>query len=726
MNISLFEHNQNAYDAAMAMLSEIGKAAVIHPTGTGKSFIGFKLCEEHPRARVCWLSPSEYIFKTQIENLKGATGGYAPENLDFYTYAKFMNLSEEQISELCPDYIILDEFHRCGADMWGQGVRRLLNAYPEIPVLGLSATAIRYLDNRRNMADELFNGCIASEITLGEAIVRGILNPPKYVLSVFPYQKDLEKYEQRVRSAKNRVARDAGEACLEALRRALNKADGLDKIFEKHMTDKAGKYLVFCANYGHLCEMAHMARQWFAGVDPQPHIYKAYADDPETGRAFADFKADTSDHLKLLFCIDMLNEGIHVDDVSGVILLRPTVSPIIYKQQVGRALAAGKKTNAVIFDIVLNIENLYSIDAIEEEMQVATAYYRSLGMGEAIINEHFNILDEVRNCTELFDKLNETLSASWDLMYKVAEAYYHANGNLDVPKRYVTSEGYTLGTWLTTQRLVHEGKIKGTLTAEQTAKLESIGMRWESMRNLSWEKHYAAARAYFEEHGHLMVNASQKNYQGVNLWAWITNLRTYYKSGIQKAYLTPERIKALESIGMIWSAVDYLWERNYYAAVAFHKEHGHLDVPAGYVDSEGIRLGAWIFSLRASQKNTNKRAKLTEEQIRRLDQIGMFWGNKHDIAWEKAYAAAWEYLQKNGHLNVPVSYTAPDGLRLGKWLSRQRTDGKNMSDERRQKLETLGISTSHQTKRTPDCSARPSPVTQTNVTILQETGAVPV
>lgn len=75
----------------------------------------------------------------------------------------------------------------------------------------------------------------------------------------------------------------------------------------------------------------------------------------------------------------MLNEGVHVDDINGVILLRPTVSPIIYKQQIGRALSANKKTNPVIFDIVLNIENLYSISSIEEEMQVATAYYRIAG-----------------------------------------------------------------------------------------------------------------------------------------------------------------------------------------------------------------------------------------------------------------------------------------------------------------------------------------------------------
>lgn len=117
----------------------------------------------------------------------------------------------------------------------------------------------------------------------------------------------------------------------------------------------------------------------------------------------------------------MLNEGIHVEVVSGVILLRPTVSPIIYKQQIGRALSASKKNNAVIFDIVLNIENLYSIGAIEDEMQIATAYYRSHGESEKIINERFKVVDEVRDCIALFGKLNETLTASWDLMYDYAE-----------------------------------------------------------------------------------------------------------------------------------------------------------------------------------------------------------------------------------------------------------------------------------------------------------------
>ncbi len=396
MAMQLFEHNRIAYEAAVRMLSERGKAAVIHPTGTGKSFIGFKLCEDNPDKTICWLSPSRYIYQTQLENLAETSDGYQPENVKFYTYAKLMNVSEAEIAEIKPDYIILDEFHRCGAELWGAGVDVVLKAYPDVPVLGLSATAIRYLDNQRDMTDELFDGNVASEMTLGEAIVRGILAPPKYILSIFSYQKDLEKYEVRVRNAKSKATRDAAEKILEALRRALDKAENLDVLFDKHMEDRAGKYIVFCANLEHMQEMMEKSKEWFARVDKKPHIYSVYSDDPTASKSFADFKADNDPkHLKLLYCIDALNEGVHVPDVSGVILLRPTISPIIYKQQIGRALSASNSKNPVIFDIVNNIENLYSIDAIEEEMQVAIQYYRSHGGEGFVVNETFELVDKV-------------------------------------------------------------------------------------------------------------------------------------------------------------------------------------------------------------------------------------------------------------------------------------------------------------------------------------------
>ncbi len=691
MAIALFKHNQDAYTAAVQMLQTTGKAAVIHPTGTGKSFIAFKLCEDHPEKTICWLSPSSYIFKTQLENLKNA-GGSDLENIRFFTYARLINMSPDEIAAIQPDYIILDEFHRCGAEVWGQGVQNLLTAFPNTPVLGLSATAIRYLDNQRDMSDELFDGNIASEMTLGEAIVRGILNPPKYVLSVFSYQKDLEKYEKRVRNAKSKAVRDEGEQHLEALRRALEKADGMEAIFQKHMENRTGKYIVFCANFDHMQDMIALAPQWFSSVDDAPRIYCAYSDDPETDKAFAAFKADRSDHLKLLYCIDMLNEGVHVDDVDGVILLRPTVSPIIYKQQIGRALSAGKKKNAVIFDIVLNIENLYSIGAIEEEMQIAAIYYRSLGLEGEIINEQFRVIDEVRDCMELFEKLNDSLTASWSLMYHYAQAYARENGDLDVPKRYVTKEGYSLGAWLYTQRQVYSGKIAGTLTNSQIELLNAIGMRWESVRDLSWERNFAEAKRYYEAHGNLLISSRDKRTNGIALGHWIAQLRFYRKSGIQGAYMTPERIQALDAIGMVWDVPDYLWEQNYNSAVRYHHAHGHLNVPADYVDEDGIRLGAWLCSVRAWKKGQNRRAQLTGEQVARLDALGMNWVGKYNAAWETAYAEACKYRKEHGHLNVPSNYVTDNGIRLGRWIRKQREVFKtNLSNTRKKKLDALGM-----------------------------------
>ena len=102
MAFSLFAHNQEAYEEAVSMLESTGKAAIIHPTGTGKSFIGLMLAREHPGQVIFWLSPSEYIFRTQVENLKAA-GGDAPENVTFCTYARLMLMDKNELLEIAPN-----------------------------------------------------------------------------------------------------------------------------------------------------------------------------------------------------------------------------------------------------------------------------------------------------------------------------------------------------------------------------------------------------------------------------------------------------------------------------------------------------------------------------------------------------------------------------------------------------------------------------------------------
>ena len=689
MRIDLYNHNKIAYDNALFLLQAEKKAAVIHPTGTGKSFIAFKLCEDNPDKTICWLSPSEYIFDTQLENLKRATGGYVPQNISFFTYAKLMNMSKAEIAEIKPDYIILDEFHRCGAQMWGQGVETLLSEYPDTPILGLSATAIRYLDNQRNMADELFEGNIASEMSLGEAIVQGILAPPKYVISTFSCQKDLEKYKKRVSRAKSKIVREEGEKYLDSLKRALDKADGLDEIFNKHMTERAGKYIVFCSDYEHMCQMKELAGEWFYKVDKSPHIYSMYSEDPASDKEFAAFKADNDNmHLRLLYCIDALNEGVHVDDISGVILLRPTVSPIIYKQQIGRALQTGIKESSVIFDIVMNIENLYSIGTIEEEMRLAVSYYRSHGLESNIVNEHFRVIDEVKDCLSLFDKLNETLTASWDYMYEEAKKYYEQNGNLEIPKRYKTPDGYSLGTWILTQKRVYNGLVGGILTQERIYKLNKIGMIWESHRDMLWQRYFDAATEYSKIYGNLDIPALYITDDGLKLGNWIANLRTSRKNGFDSKYLTNDRIKALDEIGMIWKVADYMWQQYYGACLTYYGTNGNLDIPYRYVTGDGLKLGCWLNNIRTAYKKGESR--LSQEQISQLNELGMVWDKKHERDWNIFYEAARIYFETYGSLNVPTSYKTSDGVALGKWIERQRNN-KKLSEKRKSRLDNIGI-----------------------------------
>ena len=551
--LRLFEHNEKAYHAAVWMMEQYGKAAIVHPTGTGKSYIAFKLIEDNPEKVVIWLSPSEYIFKTQLESLKRNDPDFPLANVHFYTYAKLMCCTEGQLAEIAglqPSYIILDEFHRAGAECWGESTVALLKLCPEAKLLGLTATNVRYLDNNRDMAEELFDSRVASDMTLGEAIVRGILPAPNYVTTVYQYQKTLAKYQARVDNLRTPGIQDANQKYLDALRRALEQADGLDRVFAHHITNKCGKYIVFCASKEHMDEMVPHVPEWFAGVNPDVVVYQAYSDDPNTDKAFSDFKTDTSNRLKLLFCIDMLNESVHVEGISGVILFRPTISPIIYKQQIGRALTAGDNTTPIILDVVNNFEGLASISGLQSEMQEAVHRLYANGEGDKIVTEWFEVVEQVHDCRVLFEQLQASLSSSWEHYFSEASIYYAEHGNLNVPKLYTIPSGLSLGVWLVTQRRVREGQTQGNLTEQQIARLDSIGMVWGNRDDRQWNEGYQKARRYFDAHGDLNVPVGYVSPDGYNLGNWVKRQR-YTRHNPEKscAVLTEERIARLDTIG---------------------------------------------------------------------------------------------------------------------------------------------------------------------------------
>lgn len=537
--LRLFEHNEKAYRAAVRMMEQYGKAAIVHPTGTGKSYIAFKLIEDNPEKVVIWLSPSEYIFKTQLESLKRNDPDFPLANVHFYTYAKLMCCTQAQLDEIAaqkPAYIIFDEFHRAGAECWGESTVALLKLCPDAKFLGLTATNIRYLDNNRDMTEELFDSRVASNMTLDEAVVRGILPAPKYVTTVYQYQKALAKYQARVDNLRTPGIQDVNQKYLDALRRALEQADGLDKVFAHYITNKSGKYIVFCANKEHMDEMVSHVPEWFAGVNPDVVVYEAYSDDPNTDKAFADFKTDTGDRLKLLFCIDMLNEGVHVEGISGVILFRPTISPIIYKQQIGRALTAGDTAAPLILDVVNNFEGLTSISGLQSEMQEAVHRLYANGEGDKVVTERFEVIEQVHDCRVLFEQLQASLSSGWEHYFSEASIYYAEHGDLNVPKLYTTPGGLSLGVWLITQRRVREGQIQGNLTQQQIARLDSIGMVWGNRNDRQWNEGYQEAKRYFDAHGDLNVPADYVSPSGYNLGNWVKRQR-YTRQNPKKAAL---------------------------------------------------------------------------------------------------------------------------------------------------------------------------------------------
>lgn len=691
MSIHLFEHNQKAYEAVTEMLEKDGMAAVIHPTGTGKSMIAFKLVEEHPLNHFLWLSPSEYIYQTQVENLNMKF-----PNIQFMSYSRLMK-NEDCIETLHPDYIILDEFHRCGAREWGKSIKKLLDTYPDARRLGLSATNIRYLDNQRNMAEEIFNGKIASEMTLGEAIVREILPEPKYVIAMYSYRKELDQLKKRIQTLSNQGLVAENQKLLEQLRRALEQADGLEQVLQKHMEKKDGKYIVFCSDKEHMDEMKEQVPIWFGQVDSRPHIYTAFYNDTATDKEFAAFKKDDSGHLKLLFCIDMLNEGVHVDDVDGVILLRPTVSPIIYLQQIGRALSAGSKKTPVIFDLVNNFDSLCCIDCLKNEMEEAFVLFPTTYGERAHFSDRFRIIDETKDSRILFRKLQANLSSAWDTYYTAARQWYQEKGNLRIPKSYVTSTGLTLGSWIQTQRRVYSGAVAGGLTEEKVRKLNEIGMIWDA-RDQSWNNALAELQTYFNEHGNLDIKARYETPDGFKLGRWVCNLRTKVRTkGLDQA-LTPEQQQQLTELGMIWDRNSEKWEDYFEAAENYYKTHGNLDVMTKYVTENGLPLGRWLSEISHQVCGENQdQISLSEEQLKRLRSIGFRQEKKTDRQWNEKYMLARNYYETYGNLNIPLSYSI-NGVRLGRWIANVRSKRKHpassgmvLGEERIRQLDSIGM-----------------------------------
>jgi len=117
--IELFAHNRTTYEQINELWEEADHVAVVQATGTGKSFLIAKVLTDFLSERKIILTPSNYILEQQKAKVPWASA------TDYVTYAKLGRMSTEEIAVLNPELVVLDEFHRCGADVWGAGVQQI-------------------------------------------------------------------------------------------------------------------------------------------------------------------------------------------------------------------------------------------------------------------------------------------------------------------------------------------------------------------------------------------------------------------------------------------------------------------------------------------------------------------------------------------------------------------------------------------------------------------------
>ena len=340
-------------------------------------------------------------------------------NLRIILYPSLLRMKNEIMENLNPDIIIMDELHRTGADKWGEKIDDLINMNPNAKILGLTATPDRMDD--KNIVDDLFCGNVDYELTLVDAIQKGIVQAPNYVKCDYSLRDSLESIKTAIEQCSNPQTKKELQERYDKMRRIVEHAEGIPALFAKNMTKKDGKYIVFCKDKQHMDELIESSKEWFANIDTNPEIYSVYSGEGYSEKVnkntIKSFEASKSKHLKLLFSVDMLNEGLHVEDISGVIMLRPTESRIIYLQQLGRTLSSDtSREKTIVFDLVNNyLKN--NLDAEINQRKHITGDFKGNttnigGLDGKSLTEDidiFRIQGETKEFLELFNEVQGIL-----------------------------------------------------------------------------------------------------------------------------------------------------------------------------------------------------------------------------------------------------------------------------------------------------------------------------
>ena len=667
----LHKHNKETYQKMVSMFKRHNRVVAVQPTGTGKSFLILQLIKDNPDKKFLISSPSSFIF-SQLKTYADKYG-IVLSNCKYYTYSKLSGMEFEDFTELVFDYIVLDEIHRCGAVEWSKGIEHLLDAMPDAKVFGTSATPIRYLDSFRNMAEELFDGNYAVDMSLSEAIRQKLLPMPIYITAWYSFSGDIAKLEKRAEKSDNPYFKMVLHKKLQKAKSIIADLDcGIEKIFEKHMTNRSGKYIVFCADTKRLEQIIEEAPLWFENVNTHIHKYAVYSQNAASKNEFDLFRDDEDDSaLKLLFCVNMLNEGVHVEGIDGVIMLRATQSANVFYQQLGRALSCSSGKRPLIFDIVNNYETGDTAKQYAEIMELGRHY----GNG-AEYDIQFELYDYVKDIRDILEEMRNTFENSWEVVYKVLEEFFAKYNRF--PSYDEEYQGYKLGVWCSNQRVLRNS---GDLAQERIALLDALGFIWNS-KDERWMNSFYQTKAYYEKHGCFPTSGNQDK-EAVVVSSWIRNQRQLYKKG----KLNEKRISFLRSIDIITEPVsaEEKWEIAYQALASYVKENNHFPTASNSKESEEIYI---MYRWMLRQRSAKNAGKLTEERVEKLDSIDFVWSFADEL-WNQRFDILQEYVKQ--YHRLPSSKAKMCGECIGQWYIKQRKRYEKgcLSPSQRIKLESL-------------------------------------
>lgn len=679
--IELYPHNQAALNHLEEALKYTRRAAVIQPTGTGKSFVALAFIERRPNNSFLYLAPSTHIFN-QLKHHAGHTDVLLHTTM--MTYQKLCLLHEDELGKLEPDYIILDEFHRCGADDWGSAVDHLLALHVECFLIGFTATPVRYLDKAgtRDMSEELFHGSIASYYTLQDAINDKVLPVPHYVLGDILMNERVSSLETALTQvASYGRARTAGYSLLESLKRNMAEAQGIDEIFKCHMPNRFAKLIVFCRNLEHIAQCREDMHRWL-GPGKKIREYVCRSDEKAADIELNAFAGDNERNaIRLLYCVDMLNEGIHIKDVDGVVMLRPTISPIVYLQQIGRCLACSSdgSTSPVIFDLVNNYESARVEESGQRVFNIEFSHHPSSGKGKNTPIPFYmsGVPTQFEAILEKFDHLF-TRAGRWDFCYSILQEFYHEYGQY--PHSRTCYRGIKIGRWLSEQILYIQ---HNSLSAARKERLEMLP-GWSTFlierqpTRRTFDDYYKELLVYFEREGHIDIPQSYINPStGCKLGLYLTRLRNIRKK-TDRGHLSQDQINRLNALGMKWVKREHPYrdfDYYYQQLIKFYRREGHIKVPTRFIDPDtGCHLGNFINCVRQAKRGTGHDIVLTDRQIEMLNDLGMVWQvQASPLPFDTYYEELLRYYRREGHIRVPGNYIVPEnGCKLGKFIQRMR------------------------------------------------------